>query len=158
MARMSRENWRERQAAGIDARRRRQRSRPVELDRLKREGVVAAALVPVAEHHARVMEELIDQCGGPDEVTPARRILIEDTCKLGIALDAELGRFVQTEDPAALERVATLANSRRSNLMAAGLDRYVREAETLQAYLEREARDVGADGTNGEESGSRGTN
>ena len=120
---------------GIEDRRSRLAVRPRDLDRLRREGLVAEPLRPLVVLAEREYEELIIQLGGPDEVPPTRRMLCEDTVSLGIATRAELGRFLRTADPAALERVATLANSRRANLIAIGLERRAAKVRDFATYF-----------------------
>ena len=135
--RLSHAEWEERRAAGVKAREDRIRVRPRDLDRLKREGIISEGLKPLTELARQEQEEIVAQLGGPDEVTPARMRLIEDAMLLGVAFRAEFARFVKTGDPAALDRVSTLANTRRSNLLAVGLNAPPREAIDIQGYMAR---------------------
>lgn len=89
-----------------------------------------------AEETAAVVEAL----GGPDALTPQRRLLADDLGRLGALLRALVALFAQDPDPEVASRVATLAGARRQNLAALGLDRAEREVPDLRTYLERAAR------------------
>lgn len=126
---------------GLERRRARQRARPRDLDRLRREGLVAGSLRPLVDVAEAELREWCEALGGVAEVTPMRRAVLEDAAGLGIALRAELQRFLGSHDPAALERVSTLANSRRAALVAAGLDAAEPEAMDIRDYLAQRQRE-----------------
>jgi len=96
--------------------------RPRDLDRLRRLGVVSEALKPLLEVSEVELEDWIVALGGIDEISPQRRAILDDAAGLGVALRAELGRFLRTGDPAPLSLVTTLANARRAALVSVGLD------------------------------------
>ncbi len=68
------------------------------------------------------LSELVDSFGGMDAMTPTMRAVVEDAVSVGVALRGELGRYLQTGDPDAASRVATLANTRRNSFSLLGLD------------------------------------
>jgi hypothetical protein len=80
--------------------------------------------------------ELIEALGGPDLVSPQRKVIIEDVVRIGVALKALLALFVQAEvpDPEIASKLGTLAASRRAGLQACGLERHEREV-SLRDYL-----------------------
>ena len=121
------QGWHELQAAGIEARRERLRVRPRDFDRWRREGLIAEALRPLCKLAEQELEELVSDAGGPDEITASRRMLLEDAVVLGVMVRAETQRFLATHDPTATERLATWINSRRANLVAAGLERQAKD-------------------------------
>lgn len=110
------------------------RVKPRDLDRLRTEGEVSAPLRPllaIAEDEAR---ELFNQLGGPDNVSPAKRMLIEDTVAVGVALRGQVAIYLRTGDAEAASRVGTLASTRRSSLAAIGLEHAKQEID-LGTYL-----------------------
>ena len=110
--------------------------RPRDLDHLRASGTVAPPLWPLLEIAEQEAEELLAALGGPDRLTPQRRLIVEDLVAVGIALRAELARYMQAQDGDAAARVGTLANSRRASLAALGLERLETEID-LTTYLEK---------------------
>ena len=93
------------------------------------DGVVSkslAWLLPLAEQEGI---ELLTALGGPAEVSPQRRAIVEDAVSLGMVLRAELGRYLQSRDVEAAARVSSLANARRAALVAVGLDRIAKQID-----------------------------
>jgi hypothetical protein len=82
--------WRARTGAGVrranERRREAARVRPRDLQRLRRSGSVAPALRPLLDIAETEAVELMDSLGGPDRVTPQRRILVEDVTAVGMVL------------------------------------------------------------------------
>ena len=150
--------------AGVRAwekRREAARVRPRDLERLRRSGTVSESLRPLLEIAEEEAAELVSALGGPDEISPQRRAIVEDLVAVGVVLRAELTRFLQSGDPDAGARVGTLAGARRASLSALGLERRAREVfdPTLPLTVEWATPDPeGAqdtpDGTNGEARGS----
>ncbi len=68
------------------------------------------------------LSDLLETFGGMDALTPTTRAVIEDAVSVGVALRGELGRYLQTGDPDAASRLATLANTRRNSFALLGLD------------------------------------
>src|SRR5262249_13565562 len=66
-----------------------------------------------------------------------RMLLIRDTARIGTLLAAMISSALQRDeiDPDVATRCATLANARRSNLVALGLDRVAKDVPDLRAYL-----------------------
>ena len=110
--------------------------RPRDLERLRLSGIVGPALRPLIEIAEREAEQIVGALGGPDRVTPQRRLIVEDLAAVGIVLRAELARYLQAQDADAATRVGTLANSRRASLAALGLERLENEID-LTTYLEQ---------------------
>ena len=98
-----------------------------------RKGIVSPSLewlLPLAEEEGC---ELVAALGGPEEITPQRRAIIEDAVSLGMVLRAELGRYLQSRDVEAAARVSSLANARRAALTAVGLDRIAKQLDPTAA-------------------------
>jgi hypothetical protein len=141
------EEWRRRVSDGARRAASRRRSsariRPRDLDRLRRDAQVAAAVRPLL----RVAEDetiaVIEDLGGEDCVSAQQRALVDDLAWLGLVLRTMMWIFVTRPDPDLASRIATLASARRANLVALGLERHRREVD-LSAYLQGKAADVGA--------------
>ncbi len=132
---LSEDEWREKRHRGVKERRKRLTAQPRDLRRLRKEGLVADALRPLVALAEEESADLVDMLGGIEEVSPAKRLLIEDIAYLGIAFRAEMGRYLATKAPHALKQAATLANTRRSHLLAVGLDRTEKPVVDAEAYL-----------------------
>jgi hypothetical protein len=132
--------WRERVALGtkrgLALRRERLKAKPRDLTRLQREGLVAEALRPLVDLAELELREWLEALGGVDEVSPQRRAVLEDAAGLGIAFRAELSRFLASNDPAALDRLTSIAGARRTSLVAAGLEVIRPDPLSTDDYLE----------------------
>lgn len=105
---------------------------------LRRSGSVSRALVPFVSQAHDEAGGLVQALGGEDQVSEQRMLLIRDTVRLGTLLSALLARALQREeiDPDEATKCATLANARRSNLVALGLERVARDMRLdLKSYL-----------------------
>ncbi len=125
---------------GLDRRRERARLRARDLDAL-RKGIIPVcdAVLPhvvAAEHE---LAELPVACGG-DVISPQRRALLEDAARVGVALRSELQRYAETREPECASRLPGLVAARRTNLVAAGLDRLERDVPDLATYLRERER------------------
>ena len=142
MARKGSAEWRQRVSRGakrgIRRRKERLRTRPRDLERLRAEGLVTESLRPLAAIAEDECFDLIHALGGVDQITPQRRAIVEDVARVGLVLRAELARYVESRDPDCGARVGSLANSRRSSLVALGLERLEREIN-LKEYLAQRA-------------------
>lgn len=127
------------------------RIRPRDLQRLRRSGTVNAPLMPLLEIAEAEAGELTAALGGPDAVTPQRRMLIEDATAVGIVLRAELGFYMQNPNSDSAQRVGSLTNTRRQSLATLGLDRMAREVPSLAEYLRQ--RETAQDRAHGENAG-----
>jgi hypothetical protein len=96
---------------------------------------VAEALRPILEARALHAEAMVQDLGGPDELTAMQKGILEGWLQAQVAADAEFARFVRDRDTAALKRLATFLNSARANLTALGLHRRAKEIPDLAAYL-----------------------
>lgn len=140
--------WRRRVGEGVrraaQARARRARQELRELAVLARSGTTPGGVAPYLEAAGREAAELLDALGGVDRVSPQRRVLIEDTARLGLVLRSLLVSFVQGGgvDGETGSRIATLANARRANLSALGLDRHVEDVPDLTSYLAKRAAEA----------------
>jgi hypothetical protein len=137
-----------------DVQREAARVRPADLVALSRAGVkshapVRPALLPFLAAGADETAALISQLGGAEALTPARRLLAEDTGRLGALARALVARFAETADSEIASRVATLVNARRQNLMALGLERVVQDVEDLSVYLRHRASAAAASNGSG---------
>jgi len=106
-----------------------------DLARLRREGLIAQALLPYCATAEAEFRELFEQYDTGSGVSAARRILMSSTVGLRIGELSETARFLASGDPGALERVSTFANSIRANLIALGLDAAQRDEIDLNSYL-----------------------
>lgn len=120
----------------LHVRRERERVTRADLARLQRPGAgVAASILPFVAMAQRELDELVEALGG-DDCSPQRRIIAEDTARVGLVLRATLAHFVQSADGEAAARVGTLARARAASLAQIGLDPVSRE-ESLTDYLAR---------------------
>jgi hypothetical protein len=148
MARRGTAEWRDRVREG--KRRRdvetaaRARVAPRDLRRLERNGTVAGSLRPLVPLAREEAYQLTEALGGPDAVSPQRRVLIDDLTAVGIVLRATLALFLQNGDPELASKVGTLAGARRASLQALGLDRVAKEID-LRDYLEQAAENRAGD-------------
>lgn len=129
--------WRARVAAGVRrAAERRRTATASALRTMRRSGEIAPALAPFADLAADELAEWIAACGGAQRISPMRRALLEDAALLGVPMRAEIARFLARRDTESATRAATLANSRRAGLIAAGLDPPEPDAIDLHHYLD----------------------
>ena len=128
--------------------RERRRIRPTHVDKWLRKREVADALRPILEARALHAEAMVQDLGGPDELTAMQKGVLEGWLQAQVAADAEFLRFVRDQDLTALERLATFLNTARANLSALGLHRRAKEIPDLQAYL-AERGDAAEDRTGG---------
>jgi hypothetical protein len=125
---------------------------PRDLRRLEKSGTVAEALRPLLPIAAEEAYELTEALGGPEAVSPQRRMIIEDLAAMGITLRATLALFLQSSDSELVSKISALASARRASLQALGLERISKELD-LTTYLAQKAaenRADGADGANGD--------
>ena len=108
---------------------------PRDLTRLEQSGTVTPALRPLLKIAGEESADLIDALGGPDQVTPQQRALVEDLAAAGIVLRATLMQYVQGAEGSHAQRIGTLVSVRRASLMALGLDRVANEVQDLSAYM-----------------------
>lgn len=95
---------------------------------------VSQAVLPHLEAAEAELAGFLEALGGADVVTAQRRAILEDVCRLGVALRSELARYAETRDPDCASRLSSLATARRAALSAVGLDEH-RVELTLQDYL-----------------------
>lgn len=115
--------WRAR--TGIGTKRGHERSRTATiaaLDFLRRKRVALPELRPLVALAPAELGGWIEGLGGDGSISPMRRSLLEDAAILGTLMRAEVAKYLATREPEHATRAATLANSRRANLIAAGLD------------------------------------
>ena len=127
--------------------------RPAELERFRRAGIVAPALLPLVALADAECVALLRSLGG-DRVSEQRKVLIQDACRLGVVMRGELQRYLATQDSEAATRVASLVSARRASLVAAGLDEH-RVEHDLASYLAQRAAE--RDTTTQEETGADGS-
>ena len=116
--------------------------RPLDLVRLRRSGTVAESLRPYLAMAEAEAEALLDALGGPDNVSPQTRAIVDDVARVGLLLRALLARFAQSggegeRDADLASKVGTLVSVRRSSLAAVGLARVARDV-SLASYVARE--------------------
>ena len=102
---------------------------PRDLGRLEKEGVIAPALAPIVAIGKAEGRELMVALGGEKEVSPQRRILIEDLVACGIGLRGVLQLFLQSHSAELASRIASLASARRQILSLLGLERFARQLD-----------------------------
>lgn len=143
--------WRRRVSEGtkraLALRRERKFLRPRDYDRYRREGLVVPQLAPLVEIAEQEAAEIITALGGPDDLTPQRRVIVEDLAAVGIALRAQLMLFLSGAEGEHASRIGTLASVRRASLTALGLERREREID-LQAYLTQRTAENRSGATN----------
>ena len=89
------------------------------MDRWIRDGIVAPELVPIIEARADQAEQIVEDLGGPDEVTAMQRGIIDGYTKAMVAADVEWLSLVTravVQELALLKQVVAdvwVANSRR---------------------------------------------
>ena len=108
--------------------------RPKALDRLRGSGIVAPSLQPLVDVAEEEMAALVTSLGGLDALSAQQRALLEDVVSVGVVLRGELSRYLTLNDPEAGARVGSLANSRRSTLVALGLKRKVDDPLDVSSY------------------------
>jgi hypothetical protein len=122
---------------------------PKDLVAIRNSGQVPPHLRDLIEGAHVEVADLIDALGGPDAVSPQRRALVHDACRVGLILRAELLRYIQTGEGDSAARVGTLTGQRRATLQALGLDRVSREVD-LNSYLREHAAEKARRRANGE--------
>ena len=101
--------------------------------KFRRDGLVEPSLIPLTKMAEDEAREVIASLGGPDCISEAERLVVEDLARLGIILRAELGVFMGGGSGAqeAAKQATSVAAARRTSLLALGLGR--REQELLSA-------------------------
>ena len=111
-------------------------ARPAHVTRWVRTGMVAPELrryvLDRAEHVAAMVQDL----GGPEEVSAMERAILDGWFQAQVAADVEFARFIRTDDPAPLDAVSRHLNTARSQLSALGLRRRQKSVMGLSEYLE----------------------
>ena len=83
------------------------------------------------------IDQLVDQLGGADRITPAQALLIHSVAVATFRLRAALDAYAKGGDAETLDkRVCTLMNTQRLGLVTLGLARVDEQPQTLAAYLE----------------------
>ncbi len=111
--------------------------RPVHVDRWIKDGIVVPELVPIIEARAAQAEAIVQDLGGPDEVTAMQRGMIDGLVKALVAADVEFARMARGEIKGAPDRLATFLNTARANLVALGLHRRSKKVVDITDYLEQ---------------------
>lgn len=146
------DEWKARVGAGLrryhERRRAAAKVRPSDLETLSARGSnVRPELLPYVAAGASDAEAVLNALGGPEATTPQRRLLAEDFGRLGAVLRAVTARFFQTGDAELASKASGLVSTRRSLLLAIGLDLPEREVPSLESYL----RAVGAEDSDRDE-------
>lgn len=133
------------QRRAVERKRQAARLGPRDLVHWRRHGVVAPALRPLVDEAGIECHELLAALGDP---SPMRRQIIEDVCRLGVALRALLAVFVKSETPdrEIAATLGSLASARTRALAACGLDVKRREVDLATYLAAREAELAAADG------------
>jgi hypothetical protein len=96
------------------------------IDFLRRRGVVKPELLPFASLAEQELADWMRSAGGAERLSAMRRSLFEDAAFLGLLMRAEGAKYLSATDyeqaSGAATRAATLSNSRRASLVAAGID------------------------------------
>jgi len=104
---------------------------PAHVTAWKRRGEVAPALRPVLEARLHHLAGIVEDLGGPSEITNLERAVLDGWLVATVTADALWSRYLREGDEAALDRVPTLLNSARAALQAVGLKRRARELDVL---------------------------
>ncbi len=116
------------------------RVRPTHVDRWMRDGAVHPALRPIVAARASQVEQMVQDLGGPDEVTAMQRGVLEGWIQAQVAADVEFSRLIQDPKAEIPERLLTGINSARSALVALGLTRRARDlTPSVTEYLAAKA-------------------
>ena len=109
--------------------------RPAHVDRWIERGEVPAELAALLDVRASQVEAMVQDLGGPEEVSAMERALLDGWLKAAVAADVEFSRLARGETEGATERLATFLNSARANLMALGIRRRARPVMEVGEYL-----------------------
>ena len=91
-------------------------------------------LTLIAEEEVRAIFQAL---GGEDSVSEQERALVEDFARVGVVLRGELSRYLAGDHDAG-KVVGIIAGTRRSSLVALGLQRRAKELG-LEDYIEAKA-------------------
>ncbi len=105
--------------------------------RYRREGLVSASMLPLTKMAEDEAKALFQALGGEDNVSEQERALVEDFARVGVVMRGELSRYL-TGDRDAGKVVGIMAATRRSSLVALGLQRREKELG-LEDYIEAKA-------------------
>ncbi len=145
---------RERISRGLARYRRRRKilakTEPRDLARLKNSGTVTPALRPLLTIASEESGDIINALGGPAQVTPQQRALVEDLAAAGIALRATLMLFLQGAEGDHAARIGALVSVRRASLVCLGINRVEHEVPSLSDYLASKDAQTPASATNGD--------
>ena len=111
------------------------KTEPRDLARLKNSGTVTPALRPLLTIASEESGDIINALGGPAQVTPQQRALVEDLAAAGIALRATLMLFLQGAEGDHAARIGALVSVRRASLVCLGLNRVEHEVQDLRDYM-----------------------
>ena len=111
--------------------RRKRHVTPKALVAFTKRGVVSEELVSVVALRRQQYSRMADDLGGRDQITSLQIAVLDGWLAAQVVADVTLSRILADPHPDRLpERLATLLNTARSNLLALGLERRVREIET----------------------------
>ena len=102
--------------------------------RYRREGLVLESMKPltlIAEDEVRAIFQAL---GGEDDISEQERALVEDFARVGVVMRGELSRYLAGDRDAG-KVVGIMAATRRSSLVALGLQRRAKELD-LEDYIE----------------------
>lgn len=108
--------------------------RPRDLARWEELGLVEPSLLPLVQQAQDEVESIVEALGGADRVSPQRRVLIEDFCRLGIAVRGVTASYLRTADHELASKIGTLTGQRRTLLESIGLERIAKEVELADRY------------------------
>ena len=125
--------------ATLEGRKRKRRVTPKALAHFSKAGLVCEELRPIVALRREQYGFMLDDLGGIEEVTQLQRAVLDGWLYAQIAADAQISRILEHPHAERLpERLATLLNTARSNLLALGLERRVREVQmpTLEELVD----------------------
>lgn len=116
----------------------RERPAPIHIVRWVHQGLVAEPLRRIVSERIAHLAEMVQDLGGEEHVTAMERAVLQGWLVAQVAADAEFGRYLRSDDPAALERVTAFINTARGALIALGLQRRERDVTPkLAEYIKR---------------------
>ena len=102
--------------------------------RYRREGLVTDSMLPLTYLAEDEVRAIFQALGGEEAISEQERALVEDFARVGVVMRGELSRYLAGDRDAG-KVVGIMAATRRSSLVALGLQRRAKELD-LEDYIE----------------------
>jgi len=126
-------------------------TRPSHVDTWKRTGVITPQLRPIVERRAAQVEAMVQDLGGPSEVTAMQRATLDTWIQAMVGADTQFQRLLTGEVTEVPERLVTCLNAARAALVVIGMERRQREVASLSDYLAAKKAEDAPRATNSEQ-------